>query len=1241
MLEIGSKFGDYTVIELLGKGAMGEVYKISDGSKDYALKIMSAKSDDVQKVHEWRKRFAREAEVAMKVRHRSLIEVYDIGEDPETHLCYILMEYVGGGTLTDRLKAKGKLEIREAVTITMHVANALSAAHAIGIVHRDIKPDNIMFTSDGVPKLADLGIARWTGSDGETTVTKTEMIIGTPAYMSPEQMLNSHNVDARADIYSLGIVFYEMLTGLRPNQGSTIVQLMARAIKGEELPDVRELRPEVSATLAYALSRMVAHKAELRPQSAAEAAQLVYDAATGKMAARVGAGRGTCAESQIRRKGRNRVVWCLVAFLGVAAAVAAFVGAFLLRPDRAPQPSVETTRVHEVVVTNVVNVVNAMDANMPADVHSAAANGYRWLYRLEKDHAVLCANGRNPCLEPKPKGKVVVPKELDGRNVIALDRRAFADCDELTEIVLPEGLTEIRGERTFVDCRRLEYVRIPATLRFMGFHTFQNCTKLRRIDLVNCIGVPPGKEEYSGAMGGCFLNCSNLEAIDVSPSNPAFVSIDGALYSRSRKELFVYPKTRADLTLPGEVSTIGSSAFSTCLGLRRIKLPESVQTIRPWAFECCDNLEELALPGRLKRIGQKTLVKDKNLKRVIFLGDAPAFESPLFTLAPEELILEVARGSKGWNGSGSTDLPERWPVGAGNDSRTICYIGDAKKSSSAALPAVTDMVKTTDIFPRLDRNKKAWAYSFEHLDGWEKPDFDDGKWKCAPGGFGYRVYQSDIRCAAINTEWKTSNIYLRRHFNWDGGDVSRAVLEFFIDDHINVYLNGRPIYYKRGNWIYWEMGEIDPRIFNNALKKGDNVLCVEAENTRAASYVDCGLRVETGGVVKEKLGDGERKVQTAAGTWTLLIRNGLVFLGDGRDKALDPEPMGELEIPAELGGLRITELNQNSFRGCGLLKKVTVHEGVRSIRQHAFRDCHALESISLPDSLEWIVHNAFHQTKLKSLNIKNTRLLCSEALDQCALEQITANPGNPTYFVKDGVLYDRVRRAVVKCPVSCTDYRFPKGIEAIYSEAFQWSKIKSVVIPRSAKLVGSAAFHECSSLESVEFKGDDAIINGAAFSGCTNLKKIVLPKKLKFFDDALAFQNCRKLEEVEMPDTVERIYNGTFLSCHGLKRVKIGKHVSFMGQRVFRNCYSIETITLPATLTHMGERMFLDCRSLQSVFFEGDAPQVVEERPFEGANADLVVYVKKGARGWTDASGNLLAKWPVGDPDARPVRYVK
>ena len=301
LLEIGAKFGDYTVVELLGRGAMGEVYRVASEGAYYAVKIMAADAgDDDKSRHEWRRRFAREAEAAMRIRHKNLIEVYDVGEDPHTHLCYILMEYVGGGSLADLLRRRGRLDIREAVSITMHIAGALGVAHSHGVVHRDIKPDNIMFASDGTPKLADLGIARVKDDGHDTAITNTAMMVGTPAYMAPEQMMDSHNVDARADIYSLGVVLYEMLTGERPNRGSTIVELLSKSIKGEELPDVRKMRPEVSASLACALSRLVANNVASRPASAEEAARLVYDASSGRLGCpsrrpgryRAAAGRG-------------------------------------------------------------------------------------------------------------------------------------------------------------------------------------------------------------------------------------------------------------------------------------------------------------------------------------------------------------------------------------------------------------------------------------------------------------------------------------------------------------------------------------------------------------------------------------------------------------------------------------------------------------------------------------------------------------------------------------------------------------------------------------------------------------------------------------------------------------------------------------------------------------------------------------------------------------------------------------
>ena len=257
MLSPGDRFGDYTVVRLLGKGGMGAVYLLENAEvAQVAAKILDpATAGD----HESRKRFLREAELALGVKHPNLVETYDVGEDPDTGLCYILMEYVSGGSLADYLKEHGALPIEDAVAVVQAMASVLELARQKGIVHRDIKPANIMFDAEGTPKLADLGIARGGIAGTETTtVTQTGMMIGTPAYMAPEQMLDAHNVDCRADIYSLGVVFFEMLTGERPNKDDTVVQLMARAVKGEPLPDVRTLRPEVSASLAQLLNMMVA-----------------------------------------------------------------------------------------------------------------------------------------------------------------------------------------------------------------------------------------------------------------------------------------------------------------------------------------------------------------------------------------------------------------------------------------------------------------------------------------------------------------------------------------------------------------------------------------------------------------------------------------------------------------------------------------------------------------------------------------------------------------------------------------------------------------------------------------------------------------------------------------------------------------------------------------------------------------------------------------------------------------------
>ena len=326
MLNPGDRFGDYIVVRLLGKGGMGAVFLLeSANGGQVAAKILDpASAGD----HESRRRFLREAELALGVKHPNLVETYDVGEDPDTGLCYILMEYVPGGSLADRLKA-GPLPVNDAVRIVYQIASVLELARQKGIVHRDIKPDNIMFGADGKAKLADLGIARGgVGGTETTTVTQTGVMIGTPAYMSPEQMLNSHAVDTRADIYSLGIVFYEMLAGQRPNAGDTAIQLMAKAVAGEPVPDVRTMRPEVSASLAELVSLMCAMKADERVATPTEVTTALTQIAHGRGVPRTTRTRSAKPVVRQRRRRQLGIGW-IVGIAALAAGVAVIVDRIL------------------------------------------------------------------------------------------------------------------------------------------------------------------------------------------------------------------------------------------------------------------------------------------------------------------------------------------------------------------------------------------------------------------------------------------------------------------------------------------------------------------------------------------------------------------------------------------------------------------------------------------------------------------------------------------------------------------------------------------------------------------------------------------------------------------------------------------------------------------------------------------------------------------------------------------------
>lgn len=400
LLAIGGKFGNYDVLKLLGSGGMGEVYLLRSVSNGefYACKVMlpSARGMGARQESEWRKRFANEAMFAMKVMHRNLIRVYDAGEDPQTHLCFIIMDYMAGGTLSERIHAKGRLEVGEAVRIALKVATALDVAHRSGIVHRDIKPDNIMFDDDGEPHLADLGIAKFATSN--VTMTNAKMVIGTPSYMAPEQMMDSHKVDARADVYSLGIVLYEMLTGTCPHENTTVMELLSRVMKGEELQNVCKIRSDVSPDVGYVLSLMTANKVGRRPADARAAARMLYAAYKGRLNARDRIGK-ILAGFTDRFANSSAVFKASVFLAGALCAVAAALAFALMRGasrggtggggDRSgwrvtpANSSVQTNEVDialysVVVVTNQVGEIVTVTNGVPSQVDGQSASFVDW-----------------------------------------------------------------------------------------------------------------------------------------------------------------------------------------------------------------------------------------------------------------------------------------------------------------------------------------------------------------------------------------------------------------------------------------------------------------------------------------------------------------------------------------------------------------------------------------------------------------------------------------------------------------------------------------------------------------------------------------------------------------------------------------------------------------------------------------------------------------------------------------------
>src|SRR6185295_1631899 len=285
-LDIGASLNQYKILARLGKGGMGEVYLAEDARlrRKVALKLLF---EDVTKNEDWVLRFEQEARAASSLNHPNIITIYEVGQTQESH--FISTEYIEGTTLRQYLK-QNTISTTEILDIAIQISGALVAAHGARIIHRDIKPENVMLRPDGYVKVVDFGLAKFTEQPRTTGASRSDpeaeteagvdafpvkegvvstnpgMVMGTISYMSPEQATGSDDIDARTDIFSLGVVLYEMVSGRLPFEGTTPNEIIISIVQKKQWPLAR-FAPETPDELERIVGKALTKKRDDRYQS--------------------------------------------------------------------------------------------------------------------------------------------------------------------------------------------------------------------------------------------------------------------------------------------------------------------------------------------------------------------------------------------------------------------------------------------------------------------------------------------------------------------------------------------------------------------------------------------------------------------------------------------------------------------------------------------------------------------------------------------------------------------------------------------------------------------------------------------------------------------------------------------------------------------------------------------------------------------------------------------------------------
>ena len=511
---------------------------------------------------------------------------------------------------------------------------------------------------------------------------------------------------------------------------------------------------------------------------------------------------------------------------------------------------------------------------------------YKFNYKLDNNgNAILTGM---PCVSPKPEGVLIVPSIIEGHKVTKLDEHlSFVNCDKMTKLILPAGLESV------------------------GFGNF-------------------------------LKGCSSLADIEISKTNPNFTSFKGVLYSKDMKKVVAYPKAREKIELSPQTKIIGRGAFCSCT-FKEIEVPSGIERIESHAFVAMLNLEKIVFPASVNEIWMQLFQEDSNLRKIIFVGNAPEVHIEgiygFFAYAPENIVIEVKKGTKGWNGKDSTDIPERWPKSqfGDRDSRPIRYIGE-EKAKNNGLAGANGQTATVDGY--------TWSYFIKNGEATvtaavsPSPKGDITIPATLGGvkvtGLGEKIfYQCKEVTSVTIPEGVTS--------------IGPSAFDFcFGLKSVTIPSSVKTI----GNWAFSACFQLQSVTLPESLEYigiGGFINCRSLKTVNIPAKLN-----EIGGAafayctgLKQFMVDAENETFTAI--------DGALYSKDWSTLVSAPNVSTIARMPST-----ITKIGRGAFQGCDRLEKLTIPASVTLIDCGAFHDCGRLGSMTIPAGVAKIEGGAFY-----------------------------------------------------------------------------------------------------------------------------------------------------------------------------------------------------------------------------------------------------------------------------------------